>query len=63
MQPELFELENQKDEVATHYVRLTAAVNSVDREVEAAKQQVRLNRATSRARHRHMASVKNWWEN
>jgi hypothetical protein len=36
LQPELFELENQKDFVATHYVRLAAALNSVDRELGAA---------------------------
>ena len=36
LQPELFGLENQKDFVATHYVRLAAALNSVDRELGAA---------------------------
>jgi len=37
IQPDLFELENQKDEVATHYVRLCAALNAVDRLVVAAQ--------------------------
>ncbi|KAK3268401.1 hypothetical protein CYMTET_23098 [Cymbomonas tetramitiformis] len=56
MQAELWDLENEKDELRTHYVSLAAGVNSVERELAAAREEFHQGDSTMNDKHRKMTA-------